>query len=57
MCLQVALDHDVVHVLQRSAWAAPNIAVSTYRCVIDFYGADRVLFGSDSPFDPEKGPG
>jgi aminocarboxymuconate-semialdehyde decarboxylase len=27
------------------------------RCVIDFFGSDRVLFGSDSPFDPEKGPG
>ncbi|HEV7964495.1 MAG TPA: amidohydrolase family protein [Actinoplanes sp.] len=27
------------------------------RCTIDFYGADRVLFASDSPFDPEKGPG
>ncbi|MGH9088600.1 MAG: amidohydrolase family protein [Acidimicrobiales bacterium] len=27
------------------------------RCSIDFYGADRVLFASDSPFDPEMGPG
>jgi predicted TIM-barrel fold metal-dependent hydrolase len=27
------------------------------RCVIDFFGAERVLFGSDSPFDPERGPG
>ncbi|HET8599850.1 MAG TPA: amidohydrolase family protein, partial [Segeticoccus sp.] len=26
-------------------------------CVIDFYGVDHVLFASDSPFDPEKGPG
>nr|WP_245248321.1 amidohydrolase family protein [Tianweitania sediminis] len=26
-------------------------------CGLDFYGADRVLFASDSPFDPEKGPG
>jgi uncharacterized protein len=26
-------------------------------CGLDFYGADRVLFASDCPFDPEKGPG
>ena len=26
-------------------------------CGIDFFGADRVLFASDSPFDKEKGPG
>jgi predicted TIM-barrel fold metal-dependent hydrolase len=26
------------------------------RCGLEFYGADRVLFASDSPFDPEKGP-
>lgn len=27
------------------------------RCSLDFFGADHVLFASDSPFDPEKGPG
>jgi len=27
------------------------------RCCLDFFGADHVLFASDSPFDPEKGPG
>jgi len=32
-------------------------AAHALRCVVDFYGADHVLFGSDSPFDPEKGPG
>jgi predicted TIM-barrel fold metal-dependent hydrolase len=32
-------------------------AAHALRCVIDFYGTDHVLFGSDSPFDPEKGPG
>ena len=32
-------------------------AAHALRCSIDFFGADRVLFGSDSPFDPEKGPG
>ncbi len=26
------------------------------RCCLDFFGPDRVLFASDSPFDPEKGP-
>jgi predicted TIM-barrel fold metal-dependent hydrolase len=27
------------------------------RCGLEFFGADRVLFASDMPFDPEKGPG
>lgn len=27
------------------------------KCGLAFYGADQVLFASDSPFDPEKGPG
>ncbi len=27
------------------------------QCGLAFYGAERVLFASDSPFDPEKGPG
>ena len=26
-------------------------------CGLEFFGPDRVLFASDSPFDPEKGPG
>ena len=26
------------------------------RCSIDFFGVDHVLFASDTPFDPEKGP-
>lgn len=26
-------------------------------CGLDYFGADHVLFASDSPFDPEKGPG
>jgi aminocarboxymuconate-semialdehyde decarboxylase len=26
-------------------------------CGLDFYGAEKVLFASDCPFDPEKGPG
>src|SRR2546426_1083752 len=27
------------------------------QCGLAFFGADRVLFGTDMPFDPEKGPG
>ena len=27
------------------------------RCSLEFFGAEHVLFASDSPFDPEKGPG
>jgi len=27
------------------------------RCSLDFFGANHLLFASDSPFDPEKGPG
>lgn len=27
------------------------------RCAIEFFGVDRVLFASDSPYDPERGPG
>lgn len=26
-------------------------------CGLEFFGVDKVLFASDSPFDPEKGPG
>ena len=32
-------------------------AAHALRCSIEFYGADHILFGSDSPFDPERGPG
>jgi predicted TIM-barrel fold metal-dependent hydrolase len=31
-------------------------AAHALRCCIDFFGIDHVLFASDSPFDPEKGP-
>ena len=31
-------------------------ARSAIRCGLDFFGADRVLFGTDCPFDPEGGP-
>ena len=32
-------------------------AAHALRCSIDFYGVDHVLFSSDSPYDPERGPG
>ena len=31
-------------------------SISATQCGLDFFGADNVLFASDSPFDPEKGP-
>ena len=31
-------------------------SVSATRCGLDFFGADNVVFASDAPFDPEKGP-
>ena len=32
-------------------------AAHALRCAIDFYGPGHILFGSDSPYDPERGPG
>lgn len=32
-------------------------AAHALRCSVDFYGAGHILFGSDSPYDPERGPG
>ncbi len=32
-------------------------SLSGTKCGLDFFGMDNVLFASDSPFDPEKGPG
>ena len=31
-------------------------AASAIRCGLDFFGAERVLFATDCPFDPEGGP-
>jgi predicted TIM-barrel fold metal-dependent hydrolase len=31
-------------------------SASATRCGLDFFPIDRVLFASDAPFDPEKGP-
>jgi len=31
-------------------------SVSALRCGLDFFGADKVVFASDCPFDPEAGP-
>jgi len=36
---------------------AINGSPSALQCGLDFFGADRVLFGTDCPFDPEGGPG
>jgi len=32
-------------------------AAHAIQCCIEFFGVDRILFASDTPFDPEKGPG
>jgi aminocarboxymuconate-semialdehyde decarboxylase len=31
-------------------------AAHAIRCALEFFGPDQMLFASDSPFDPEKGP-
>ncbi|MFN0071562.1 MAG: amidohydrolase family protein [Chloroflexota bacterium] len=31
-------------------------SASALRCGLDFFGADRIVFASDCPFDPENGP-
>ena len=31
-------------------------SASATRCGLEFFGVDKVLFASDAPFDPEKGP-
>jgi uncharacterized protein len=31
-------------------------SLSATRCGLDFFGIDKVLFASDAPFDPERGP-
>ncbi len=31
-------------------------SASATRCGLDFFGADKVVFASDAPFDPEQGP-
>jgi aminocarboxymuconate-semialdehyde decarboxylase len=32
-------------------------SVGAMKCGLEFFGMDQVLFASDCPFDPEKGPG
>lgn len=32
-------------------------SVAGIECGLAFFGADRLMFGTDMPFDPEKGPG
>jgi aminocarboxymuconate-semialdehyde decarboxylase len=31
-------------------------SASSIRCALEFFGEDQVVFASDAPFDPEKGP-
>ena len=31
-------------------------SVAATECSLAFFGADNVVFASDAPFDPEKGP-
>ncbi len=31
-------------------------SIAGTKCGLEFFGVNQVLFGSDSPFDPEKGP-
>jgi aminocarboxymuconate-semialdehyde decarboxylase len=31
-------------------------SASALRCGLDFFGADKIVFASDCPFDPEHGP-
>ena len=31
-------------------------SVAATKCGLDFFGAEKVIFASDAPFDPEKGP-
>jgi predicted TIM-barrel fold metal-dependent hydrolase len=35
---------------------AVNGSASAIRCGLDFFGTNRVLFGTDCPFDPQGGP-
>lgn len=31
-------------------------ATHALRCAVEFFGVDHILFGTDMPFDPERGP-
>ncbi|WP_027281940.1 amidohydrolase family protein [Roseomonas gilardii] len=62
-------DEDLSHVLAglkrrpldyfKDFWADSAVFGSRAAtvCGLEFYGADKVLFASDCPFDPERGPG
>ena len=58
--------HEVEHSLTRRpveyfklfyADTALMGAQHSIQCAMEFFGADHMLFASDSPYDPEKGPG
>jgi len=46
-------DRVFPHVLRATRCSALCLGL---RCGLDFFGADRVVFASDCPFDPEGGP-
>ena len=51
------LQKSPLHYFQRFyADTSVNGSPSALRCGLDFYGAQRVLFGTDCPFDPQGGP-
>ncbi|WP_260695476.1 amidohydrolase family protein [Streptomyces sp. IB201691-2A2] len=47
------LDYFKMFYADTALFGAPH----ALRCALEFFGPDHVLFGSDSPYDPEKGPG
>ncbi|GHC90196.1 amidohydrolase family protein [Streptomyces flavofungini] len=47
------LDYFRMFYADTALFGAPH----ALRCALDFFGPERVLFASDSPYDPEKGPG
>ena len=48
---------DEVRAFRAKQAKTPFSAAPAVRCALDFFGIDRMVFASDSPFDPEKGPG
>ncbi|QIB48353.1 amidohydrolase family protein [Streptomyces aureoverticillatus] len=47
------LDYFRMFYADTALFGAPH----ALRCALEFFGPERVLFASDSPYDPEKGPG
>ena len=47
------LDYFKMFYADTALFGAPHAIASS----LEFFGEDRILFASDSPFDPERGPG